>query len=182
MVYEALSTLSGVDTDSAYQAGLMFEHDVAMAKAQDARHWQVDAKLTPAADGARLDVIARDAAGQPLSRHGRPRLIFERPTDRRFDRSVVLAEDSRRPLSWRRRRRGRPMGSRHRADAARRGDVPLEEPRHFEVNAAMAETLDLPQFIERSDDGTAHMTFAVDGVGCAGCIRKIESGLSSCRA
>ena len=42
----------------------------------------------------------------------------------------------------------------------------------------MAETLDLSQFIERSDAGTAHMTFAVDGVGCAGCIRKIESGLA----
>ncbi len=41
----------------------------------------------------------------------------------------------------------------------------------------MAETLDLSHFIERSDSGAAHMTFAVDGVGCAGCIRKIESGL-----
>jgi Cu2+-exporting ATPase len=42
----------------------------------------------------------------------------------------------------------------------------------------MAETLDLSQFVERSDTGTAHMTLAVDGVGCAGCIRKIESGLT----
>ena len=42
----------------------------------------------------------------------------------------------------------------------------------------MAETLDLSQFVERSDAGTAHMTLAVDGVGCAGCIRKIESGLT----
>jgi len=42
----------------------------------------------------------------------------------------------------------------------------------------MAETLDLSQFIERGDAGTAHMTLAVDGVDCAGCIRKIESGLS----
>ena len=42
----------------------------------------------------------------------------------------------------------------------------------------MAETIDLSKFIERSDAGTAHMTLAVDGVGCAGCIRKIESGLT----
>ena len=42
----------------------------------------------------------------------------------------------------------------------------------------MAETLDLSQFVERSDAGAAHMTLAVDGVGCAGCIRKIESGLT----
>ena len=42
----------------------------------------------------------------------------------------------------------------------------------------MAETLDLSQFVERSESGAAHMTLAVDGVGCAGCIRKIETGLA----
>ncbi len=42
----------------------------------------------------------------------------------------------------------------------------------------MAETLDLSQFVERTDAGAAHMTLAVDGVGCAGCIRKIENGLT----
>ena len=42
----------------------------------------------------------------------------------------------------------------------------------------MAETIDLSKFIERGDGGTAHMMLAVDGVGCAGCIRKIESGLA----
>ena len=42
----------------------------------------------------------------------------------------------------------------------------------------MAETIDLSKFIERGDGGTAHMTLAVDGVGCAGCIRKIEGGLA----
>jgi Cu2+-exporting ATPase len=41
----------------------------------------------------------------------------------------------------------------------------------------MTETLDLSSFVERTDAGTAHMTFAVEGVGCAGCIRKIEGGL-----
>src|SRR5579863_5752146 len=43
----------------------------------------------------------------------------------------------------------------------------------------MAEAIDLSKFIERGDAGTAHMTLAVDGVGCAGCIRKIESGLTN---
>ncbi len=92
MIYEALSTLSGVETDSAYQAGLQFEQNVAMAKAQDARHWSVDAKLTPSAAGERLDLSARDAAGQPLSGM-QASIIFERPTDRRLDRNVVLVED-----------------------------------------------------------------------------------------
>ena len=42
----------------------------------------------------------------------------------------------------------------------------------------MAETIDLSSFVERNDSGLSHMTLAVDGVGCAGCIRKIESGLT----
>ncbi|MEX2033745.1 MAG: heavy metal translocating P-type ATPase, partial [Xanthobacteraceae bacterium] len=41
----------------------------------------------------------------------------------------------------------------------------------------MTETRDLSLFVKREADGTAHMDLAVEGVGCAGCIRKIESGL-----
>jgi Cu2+-exporting ATPase len=41
----------------------------------------------------------------------------------------------------------------------------------------MAETLDLSQFVEPGEPGTAHIALAVEGVGCAGCIRKIEGGL-----
>jgi len=93
LIHEALSTFGGVDTDSAYQAGRMFEHDVAMAKAQDARQWHVEAKVTPAADGARLDLIARDAAGGLIDGM-EASAVFERPTDRRLDRSVALVADS----------------------------------------------------------------------------------------
>ena len=42
----------------------------------------------------------------------------------------------------------------------------------------MPETVDLSSFVERKAPGLAHMTLAVDGVGCAGCIRKIEAGLT----
>ncbi len=41
----------------------------------------------------------------------------------------------------------------------------------------MSEALDLSNFIERGEPGHAHITLAVEGVGCAGCIRKIEDGL-----
>ncbi len=41
----------------------------------------------------------------------------------------------------------------------------------------MAEITDLSTFVERTPAGAAHMTLAVDGVGCAACIRKIETGL-----
>ena len=42
----------------------------------------------------------------------------------------------------------------------------------------MAEAVDLSSFVERRDAGTASMTFALEGVTCAACIRKIESGLT----
>jgi P-type Cu2+ transporter len=43
----------------------------------------------------------------------------------------------------------------------------------------MAEALDLSMFVTRAADGTAHMDLAIEGVGCASCIRKIENGLKS---
>jgi Cu2+-exporting ATPase len=42
----------------------------------------------------------------------------------------------------------------------------------------MAETVDLSLFVQPGASGASHMTLAVDGVACAGCIRKIESGLT----
>jgi Cu2+-exporting ATPase len=41
----------------------------------------------------------------------------------------------------------------------------------------MPEMSDLSLFVRHGADGTAHMELAVEGVGCAGCIRKIENGL-----
>src|ERR1700754_4979363 len=40
----------------------------------------------------------------------------------------------------------------------------------------MSEALDLSIFVKR-ERGLSHLDLAVEGVGCAGCIRKIESGL-----
>ena len=40
----------------------------------------------------------------------------------------------------------------------------------------MPETLDFSIYVRR-DGGRAHMDLALEGVGCAGCIRKIEHGL-----
>jgi nitrogen fixation protein FixH len=94
MAHEALSTFRGVDTDSAYRAGQLYEHDVVMAEAQDAQRWQVEAKVTPAADGkALLDIAARDASGAPLTGMTAS-IVFARPTDRRLDRIVAVDEDA----------------------------------------------------------------------------------------
>jgi nitrogen fixation protein FixH len=92
MAREAISTFGGVETESAYRAGQTFERDMAMAKAQDAQHWQVDAKVTPAAGGGVvLEIVARDAAGAPLTGLVAT-AIFARPTDRRLDRTITASE------------------------------------------------------------------------------------------
>jgi len=94
MIHKAISTFGGLETESSYRAGQLFEREVAMAKAQEAQHWQVEAKVTTARDGsAALDIATRDAAGLPLagmdaSAH------FERPTDRRLDRPVAITEEA----------------------------------------------------------------------------------------
>ena len=94
LIHEALSTFGGVDTDSAYQAGRMYERDVAMAQAQDERRWRVDAKVTALPDGARhLEVVASDATGKPLTGVAAS-VVFERPIDRRLDRGVAVAEEA----------------------------------------------------------------------------------------
>lgn len=41
----------------------------------------------------------------------------------------------------------------------------------------MSEALDLSLFVRHANDGTSQMDLAVEGVGCSGCIRKIENGL-----
>lgn len=94
MIYAALSTFGGVETDSAYQAGRMYENDIAMAQAQDARRWRVEAAVTTLPDGERrLDVVARDATGKPLAGM-EASAVFERPVDRRLDRDIAVAEET----------------------------------------------------------------------------------------
>ena len=93
LVHKALSTFGGLETDSSYRAGQLFERDVAMARVQDAQHWRVEASVTPAADGsALLDIVARDGAGLAVAGITAT-ATFERPTDRRLDRSVAVSED-----------------------------------------------------------------------------------------
>src|SRR5712691_10786283 len=92
MMKFAILTLPGTEVDSAYRASLAYENEIAAAHDQNARNWKVDAHIQRSADGgATLQVDARDSSGKPMSGlkfQGR----FERPTDRRADQSVALAE------------------------------------------------------------------------------------------
>ncbi|MCP3381396.1 FixH family protein [Bradyrhizobium sp. CCGUVB4N] len=92
MMKLAIATLPGTDVDSPYAAGLAYDREISAAQDQAARGWKVSAHIERRADGnAVLQVEARDAAGQPLTGlkfGGR----LERPTDKRADLAVALAE------------------------------------------------------------------------------------------
>ncbi len=92
MMKLAIDTLPGTEVDSAYSASLGYGKEILAARAQSLRNWQIDAHIRRGSDGgATLQVEARDKTGAPISGvkfQGR----LERPTDRRADRSVELAE------------------------------------------------------------------------------------------
>jgi nitrogen fixation protein FixH len=92
MMMLAIQTLPGTEVDSAYSASLAYEKEIVAAHDQNARNWRVDAQVLRGPDGAAtLRVEVRDDNGRPLSGlkfQGR----FERPTDRRADKAVTLAE------------------------------------------------------------------------------------------
>jgi len=92
MVRLAIQTLPGTEVDSAYSASLAYGKEIATARDQSERNWKVDAHVERSGQGgATLQIEVRDNAGRPMSGltfQGR----FERPTDRRADRPVELAE------------------------------------------------------------------------------------------
>jgi nitrogen fixation protein FixH len=92
MMRLAIQTLPGTEVDSAYSASLAYEKEILTAREQSARNWKVDAHVERSGQGgAALRIEARDSNGRPmtgLTFQGR----FERPTDRRADLPVVLAE------------------------------------------------------------------------------------------
>jgi len=92
MMRFAVQTLPGTEVDSAYSASLAYEKQITAARDQNARKWKVDAHLERSGQGgATLQIEARDSSGRPMSGltfQGR----FERPTDRRADLPVALAE------------------------------------------------------------------------------------------
>ncbi len=92
MMQLAIKTMPGTEVDSAYAASLAYEKEIATAHDQNARNWKVDAHVERGPDGGTtLRVEARDNNGKPMSGlkfQGR----FERPTDRRADQPVEMAE------------------------------------------------------------------------------------------
>ena len=92
MMQLAIKTLPGTEVDSAYSASIGYGKEILAARDQSMRNWRVDAHLARDTDGAaELEVEARDEGGRPLTGlkfFG----TFERPTDKRADLAVALAE------------------------------------------------------------------------------------------
>ena len=88
----AISTLPGTEVDSAYSASLGYGREMVAAHDQADRNWKVDAHIErDAGGGAILQVEARDSSGQLVTglKFQGP---LERPTDKRADLAVSLAE------------------------------------------------------------------------------------------
>ncbi|MEP9375131.1 FixH family protein [Aquabacter sp. CN5-332] len=92
MARYAVSTFGGVETASAYKAGLAFRGEELAAGQQAERQWQVEAQVRDFGAGERIIALtALDARGRPLmGLEATARLAH--PTDARRDASVVLID------------------------------------------------------------------------------------------
>jgi len=90
MVRVAVSSFSGVETESSYKAGLSFKNDIAAAQAQDSRHWSVDAALQRG-DNPGVIITARGSQGQALAGLT-AEVRLAHPTDKRRDVVLELVE------------------------------------------------------------------------------------------
>src|SRR3974377_2480042 len=60
MIGAAVSTFGGVETENSSQAGLAFVEAIAAARAQDALHWHVAAKVARNNEATVIDLTVRD--------------------------------------------------------------------------------------------------------------------------
>lgn len=95
LAFFATSSFTGLETEGAYQKGLEYNQNIALAKAQEALGWQVDTQVTPGpigADGvqAKVAVSYRDRDGRPVEGLEVTADII-RPTAKGLDQHVTLA-------------------------------------------------------------------------------------------
>lgn len=94
LAYFATSTFTGLETQGAYQKGLAYNQNIALAKAQEAMGWTVETKVTPGAigtDGAKVDIAIsyRDRDGKPVEGLSVEADLI-RPTAKGLDRQETL--------------------------------------------------------------------------------------------
>ncbi|MCR6629948.1 MAG: FixH family protein [Magnetospirillum sp.] len=95
LAYFATSTFTGLETEGAYQKGLAYNDNIALAKAQEALGWTVDTKVTPGVIdtvGAKVDIAIsyRDRDGKAVEGLEVKADVI-RPTAKGMDQHIVLA-------------------------------------------------------------------------------------------
>jgi nitrogen fixation protein FixH len=92
MTMFAIRTMPGLDVESPYIAGLIYNMEIVAAREQAARGWRVGSHVERDPDGhALVTVEARDRNGVPVA--GLAMTVrLARPADKRADRVVVLTE------------------------------------------------------------------------------------------
>lgn len=92
MAYFATSTFTGLSTEGAYEKGLAYNQNLALAKAQEALGWTVETKVTPVAGSgprAEIGISYRDRDGKPVEGlEVKSRMI--RPTAKGLDHVIAL--------------------------------------------------------------------------------------------
>jgi nitrogen fixation protein FixH len=92
MIKVAVSTFAGVDTDSAYRAGLGYKKEEAAAAAQQALNWTVEGRLNRAPSGlATLSVDVKDAQQRPVN-NVVVNARLSHPATARHDQAIVLTQ------------------------------------------------------------------------------------------
>ena len=87
MIWFAVSSFSGLYSANPREQGLRYNDILARQKVRDALGWKVDVAWQPSA--TRMEIDARDAAGQPLM-GARVTASLVRPVERRAPIAVVL--------------------------------------------------------------------------------------------
>jgi nitrogen fixation protein FixH len=95
MIALAIDTMPGLESEKPYQAGIGYNAEIEMARAQAARHWTVASHIgRDTSRRASIKVEPRDANGAPVG--GLTVTVrLMRPTDQRADRALSLQERDR---------------------------------------------------------------------------------------
>ena len=92
MTYFAVETFSGEVIAHPYEHGLAYNREIAAARAQEARDWKVDVRLSPDNSGkTQIIVTFRDAAGDALNGLDLE-AVFVAPANLKRDTRVRLEE------------------------------------------------------------------------------------------
>ena len=96
MVFIALNTWTGLETESHYRKGLVYNENLNAARAQEALGWEVTFDLTSTAGEGpvrHVDLVVQfnEGDGSPLDNLD-VRVVFLRPTHEGYDREAIPAQ------------------------------------------------------------------------------------------